>query len=237
MSRGTTPLWRPLVVWATVSGAALAAGLTAPDTWAAARTARGPQQVTDLLVAVCASALALALAWLWVVTTLTVREVLTGRVRPVGGRTARRLVLLACGAAVTAGAVVPATAGERAPADRLDGLPLPQRAAAPLVPAATAPAPPGDVVAPTRAARPAAPRAAPADYVVRPGDSLWSIAAARTDGDPAAVGATWRAIWHANRDVVGDDPDLIHPGQALRLPDTATTATSSSTTTEQDGAR
>ena len=29
----------------------------------------------------------------------------------------------------------------------------------------------------------------------------------------------WRAIWRANRDVVGDDPDLIFPGQALRLPE------------------
>lgn len=28
----------------------------------------------------------------------------------------------------------------------------------------------------------------------------------------------WHVIWQANRDVVGDDPDLIHPGQALRLP-------------------
>jgi nucleoid-associated protein YgaU len=38
----------------------------------------------------------------------------------------------------------------------------------------------------------------------------------------------WRAIWTANRDVVGLDPDLIHPGQALRLPGTHT---------DEDGAR
>ena len=54
-------------------------------------------------------------------------------------------------------------------------------------------------------------------YVVRPGDSLWSIA--RAHPAPAAdVETRWRAIWRHNRDVVGDDPDLIHPGQALRLP-------------------
>jgi len=63
-------------------------------------------------------------------------------------------------------------------------------------------------------------------YVVRPGDSLWSIARAHPAGDD--VDLRWRAIWAANRDVVGADPDLIHPGQALRLP---------GTDTDEDGAR
>ena len=58
--------------------------------------------------------------------------------------------------------------------------------------------------------------------VVRPGDSLWSIAAdslgpARTS---RAVAAAWPRWWVANRAVVGPDPDLIVPGQRLRPPAT-----------------
>ena len=61
-----------------------------------------------------------------------------------------------------------------------------------------------------------------AAYVVQPGDSLWSIA--RTHPGPTtSVDQRWRAIWAANRDVVGDDPDLIVPGQTLSLPTIRTT--------------
>jgi LysM repeat protein len=49
-------------------------------------------------------------------------------------------------------------------------------------------------------------------YVVRPGDSLSSIAAAR------AVRGGWQALYAANRRVVGPDPDVIHPGTVLVLP-------------------
>ena len=57
----------------------------------------------------------------------------------------------------------------------------------------------------------------PLTLTVEAGDSLWSIALAHPDGE--SVDRRWRAIWRANRDVVGHDPDLILPGQALRLPD------------------
>ncbi len=67
--------------------------------------------------------------------------------------------------------------------------------------------------------------AAPADpvvlseYRVVAGDSLWAIAARHLgDDDPVRVDRYWRAIYAANRAVVGDDPDLIHPGQLLVLP-------------------
>lgn len=56
--------------------------------------------------------------------------------------------------------------------------------------------------------------------VVRPGDTLWSIARTRL-GSHADVPATARACdrWYqANRDVIGDDPDLIQPGQRLAAP-------------------
>lgn len=56
--------------------------------------------------------------------------------------------------------------------------------------------------------------------VVRPRDTLWAIARASLDSH-ADVAATARACdrWYqANRDVIGDDPDLIQPGQRLAAP-------------------
>jgi nucleoid-associated protein YgaU len=56
--------------------------------------------------------------------------------------------------------------------------------------------------------------------VVHRGDTLWAIAAATLDDD-ATDAEIMRVVvrWHeANRDVIGDDPDLILPGQVLRAP-------------------
>jgi nucleoid-associated protein YgaU len=49
-------------------------------------------------------------------------------------------------------------------------------------------------------------------YTVVSGDSLSKIAQ-RVYGDAQQ----WRKIYDANRDII-NDPDLIHPGQTLRLP-------------------
>lgn len=49
-------------------------------------------------------------------------------------------------------------------------------------------------------------------YVVVSGDSLSKIAQ-RVYGDAQQ----WRKIYDANRDTI-QNPDLIHPGQTLRLP-------------------
>ena len=102
------------------------------------------------------------------------------------------------------------------------------------------PAPPAPVIAPPAPvfAPPTPATAAPTDappaadipaaetgpVVVQPGDSLWELA----EHDLAARGATppsnaeiahaWPAWWAANRDVVGDDPDLLHPGTRLTPP-------------------
>lgn len=56
--------------------------------------------------------------------------------------------------------------------------------------------------------------------VVRPGDSLWRIAAASLGPDARDVDiATATARWHrANQEVIGDDPDLLLPGQRLVAP-------------------
>ena len=97
----------------------------APAAWAAVRPGAGAAQFTDLLVAACATALLLSLVWLWVVTTVTVAELLTGRLPP-GGGTTRRLVLLACGAAVLAGTTAPALAAGDG-SSVLAGLALPDR--------------------------------------------------------------------------------------------------------------
>jgi nucleoid-associated protein YgaU len=49
-------------------------------------------------------------------------------------------------------------------------------------------------------------------YTVRKGDSLSKIAK-REYGDAQQ----WRRIFENNRDII-DNPDLIYPGQVLRLP-------------------
>ncbi len=62
--------------------------------------------------------------------------------------------------------------------------------------------------------------AVPVRVVVRKGDSLWSIAA-RELGPRAtadAIAARWPDWYATNRHVIGNDPDLILPGQVLRIP-------------------
>jgi len=58
-------------------------------------------------------------------------------------------------------------------------------------------------------------------HTVRPGDTLWAIAAAHlppTWRSPATIDRYWRQVYGANRSVVGPDPDLIHPGTRLLVP-------------------
>lgn len=58
------------------------------------------------------------------------------------------------------------------------------------------------------------------EVVVHRGDTLWSIVARRLgpDASDAEVAAAWPAWHQANRAVIGDDPDLLVPGQQLRAP-------------------
>jgi resuscitation-promoting factor RpfA len=58
-------------------------------------------------------------------------------------------------------------------------------------------------------------------YTVRPGDTLWGIAAAHlapAARSAAGVDRYWRRVYRANRAALGPDPDLIHPGTRLVVP-------------------
>jgi nucleoid-associated protein YgaU len=57
--------------------------------------------------------------------------------------------------------------------------------------------------------------AAGGEYVVQPGDTLSTIAGKHFgDVGPNA----WRAIWEANRETIGDDPNRLRVGMRLTLP-------------------
>lgn len=54
--------------------------------------------------------------------------------------------------------------------------------------------------------------AGPQDYVVHSGDNLWNIAR-----DHLGSGKEWTSIYSNNSQVIGANPDLIHPGQKLAI--------------------
>lgn len=58
------------------------------------------------------------------------------------------------------------------------------------------------------------------EVVVHRGDSLWSLAARHLgpDAGDAEIAHAWPQWYAANRDRIGDDPDLLLPGQVLRVP-------------------
>lgn len=60
-------------------------------------------------------------------------------------------------------------------------------------------------------------------YTVAPGDSLWKIAKSVLAGffDPptgSQITELWKDIYRMNRETIGDDPNLIIPGQVLSIP-------------------
>lgn len=190
--------------------------------------ARTPLDV--LLAGGSAAVLVVTAVWLVITLLATVVEALTGvgsaavaAMTPVG---VRRLVAVACGVALGGGSTLGATA-----ATVVDG--SPDRATVHAAGAGAGPA--RGAVLPRRVAPPltglplpdrvlgrvplrTADRA-PTTYLVHPGDSLWSVAAARLPAATATeVDAAWRQIYRANRNAVGDDPDLLLPGTTLRIP-------------------
>ncbi len=215
-------------------------GAGAAGTWGLARdpflrvtsllAADGPGSLAALpldqvLAGLCAAALLVGSTWLLGSTALVALARLAGAFAPgsplvarcarAAERTcpaaARAAVVAVLGVTVATTAVGPALAdsGHAAPGGApgvasLTGLPLPDRAvgAGPATPTTR------DGTVPR-----------PHEVVVRPGDSLWSIAEGLLGpaADDAEVTAAWHRLHRANRSRVGD-PDLIRPGQHLVVP-------------------
>ena len=107
--------------------------------------------------------------------------------------------------------------------------PTARRGTAGIRPPVVAP-PPATAPAPALVNVPAIGRASPAvppprnlpgaAVTVRPGDSLWAIAARALGGHAtnARIAAAWPQWWAANRSRIGPDPGLIRPGQHLVPP-------------------
>lgn len=58
------------------------------------------------------------------------------------------------------------------------------------------------------------------EVAVRPGDSLWSIAARHLGptASDAEIAEAWPSWYAANKQLIGDEPDLLQPGQLLQPP-------------------
>lgn len=174
------------------------------------------------LEALCAAVTMLCWAWLQLSAVLVAAAAVAGACRAhrcaaVAGRASgravpdvlRRLLLGACGIALSAGPVVlPASAATRSTPDTLPATRAVERIAPDLDGLALPDRQPGTVVEPPRW------------VTVRPGDSLWAIARRLlpTGADDHQISAAWQRIAAANRPVLGDHPDLIHPGTRLRVP-------------------
>jgi nucleoid-associated protein YgaU len=188
----------------------------APCLAALAPTATGP---TAPLLALVSTTAWLCTGWLLLISLLEhgsrlpgaagrLAATAVGRIAP---SSVRALVRVAVGASLAASVLAgpAALAEDRAPTvagsahDVLDWPGL-----APLR------ATPASVVAPP------APHVDGSSVVVKPGDSMWAIAARALgpSADDVQVAQEWPRWWAANRAVVGDHPDLIHPGDRLSAP-------------------
>ncbi|XAS63144.1 LysM peptidoglycan-binding domain-containing protein [Micrococcaceae bacterium Sec5.8] len=77
---------------------------------------------------------------------------------------------------------------------------------------------PGPLAAqPPRHQQPSSPAS---EVTVRPGDSLWSLSAARLGpfASDVDIAVDWPRLYQANKDIIGGNPNLLRPGQVLRLP-------------------
>ncbi len=104
---------------------------------------------------------------------------------------------------------------DQAPRPASEQAPVPS----PSLPMSPAPDPPASDHA--RAAIPAPdPSTLEADVLVRPGDSLWLIAAQRLGPDcsEAEIADAWPRWYAANERAIGPDPSVIQPGQVLHAP-------------------
>lgn len=204
----------------------LAIDATAPRRWLAVT----PPE--DALAAVV-RLLALGLAWWLLVTTLAyLLARLSGL--PAAVRATGAVTLPAVRRAVGRGISVGVLTGVLATPLPSFAQPVPPPAEPPVLEDVAAPLPPG--IAPPVTPRPPAGTARPppdpigrtdptgGTHLVVAGDNLWTIARDRLtstseDGSDARVARYWRRVVEDN---VGrlrsGDPDLIHPGETVRLP-------------------
>ncbi|WP_432565604.1 LysM peptidoglycan-binding domain-containing protein [Kineococcus sp. SYSU DK003] len=193
--------------------------------WTAVFTSPGTDPA-DVVVTVCAVGGAGTVLWLALTVVLAVADELRMR------RSPRRPVRLTPGVPAVVRRVVAVVVGLLLGSAALSANAA-ERGAAVTVPevgwAVSAPVEPGWTTAPAvhHDPPPVVP-AAPApertsgegELVVHRGDSLWSLAEARCgpDATRGEVFAEQHRLYTANADVIGDDPDLLLPGQVLRLP-------------------
>lgn len=221
------PLLRCSLVWLVVTGGALVTTdqlsprLPRGRSFDLARLDATPFEA--LLAHGCAVALLACALWLWLVTTLLLLEALTGLPLWRAGCPPglRRALLSACGVALVAGAtsvapagadtsaagLPPASTGAGTNPALLEGLRIPDRTTART---------------PARAAAAQGPvPSTRATVRVDTGDTLWDLARARlpASASDAEVTRAWRDIWRDNHELIGPDPDLIHPGTVLQLTD------------------
>ena len=161
--------------------------------------------------------------WLWIATLLVLVQALGPRRQPLPGvpRSVQRLVLGACGLGLAGGLVAGPAAAAAAvsipvpdqPTQLLAGLPRPER--------------PGGETRHGAASHATTPPAAQEQrtVTVRPGDTLWELSERDlpAGASAATVSARSHRIHARNADVIGPDPDLLQPGQQLRLPPTEPT--------------
>ena len=216
---------RHLVI-VSAAGSAAALLLTAPGPRSALRslTVAGPpaDPTAQLVAAITLLAWALA-GWLVLTVVLTSGAELGGRtgtactalLRRTAPAMLRRAVALALGVGVVlGGAGTASAAGPESPA--------PSSAAASAAldwPGASTSAP-GRAVVPEPGLDWPSSHARPGEVVVAQGDTLWGLAAARLPGGAtdAKVAEAWPTWWAANRAVIGEDPNLLLPGQHLLPP-------------------
>ncbi len=213
----------------------LAQDLSAPHRWI---SLVGP----DAAMATLAGALLwLVAAWVAVSLALAAGSLLPGRlgtaVRAIARRCTpaalRRVVVTAAGASIL---LAPATAFASPAAS-----PAPGGAVSATMPAIGWPTDPSPSTAAHSASpAPFAPSASPSTgrigaprptsrLIVRPGDSLWSIAARRLGARPSAarIEQEWPRWYAANRSAIGADPGLILPGSRLVVPQPGPTGSGS----------
>ena len=180
----------------------------------------------------------LLVGWLLLATATTLTTRLPGivgrRAEAISRRVTPTLIRRAiCGSAALGIAVSPALAptAARAAGCPPSQLPTLDRAAtacgATPSPTASPPGsahPSGSSGATAPAPATSAPPVVARGHTVVAGDTLWGLAAgelgaAGLPAAPARIAESWPAWWQANRALIGEDPDLIHVGTVLSIPD------------------